>query len=59
MPNENEKTDAKEFDKIVQLLRSEPYMIPLQRHSKDPDVPKGESWKDPKYRLTTVQARER
>jgi P4 family phage/plasmid primase-like protien len=49
-------TKPEEFAKFISLLPMNPYLIPLKRESKDPDIPKGESWKDPKYKLTTDQA---
>lgn len=48
-----------EFDKWLKLLPWQPWLIPIQRHSKKPDVPEGESWKGAKYRLTVEQARQR
>ena len=49
-------TKPEEFAKFISLLPMNPYLIPLKRESKDPDIHEGESWKDPKYRLTTEQA---
>jgi hypothetical protein len=53
------QTDIAEFSKFLKHIPIEPYLIPLVRNGKDPDVPKGESWKDPKYKLTVEQAQER
>jgi hypothetical protein len=55
----NINTSVEEFDRWLSLLPSPPWLIPLQRYEKAPDVPAGESWKDLKYKLTVEQARER
>lgn len=55
----SELTSVEEFDKWLSLLPWEPWLIPVQRHGKAPDLPKGESWKDSKWRLTIEGARQR
>lgn len=52
-------TNPEEFDKFLHLLPVTPYLIPIAQNSKHPDVPEGESWKDPRYQLTPEQARKR
>lgn len=52
-------TNLDEFNKWLALLPWEPWLIPIQQHNKNPDVPKGESWKNAKYRLTMKQAKTR
>jgi len=52
-------TSLDEFNKWLSLLPWEPWLIPIQQHSKNPDVPKGESWKNAKYRLTIEEAKKR
>jgi len=52
-------TEPEEFSKFLKYIPFEPYLIPLVKNGKDPDVPKGGSWKDPKYKLTKEQAQER
>lgn len=52
-------TDVVEFDRWLEFLPWEPWLFPVRRHSKKPDVPEGESWKSAKYRLTVKQARQR
>jgi len=52
-------TNTQEFEKWISLLPFPPWLIPLQKSSKVPDIPAGESWKDEKWRLTIDQARER
>jgi hypothetical protein len=51
-------TSQEEFDTFIHLLPFTPYLIPLCKNSKDPNVVQGESWKDEKYKLTVDQARE-
>jgi len=57
------KTSPTEFQRFLALLpnnlRDSLYLIPIQRHSKTPDVEKDRSWKDPEYCLTIQQALER
>jgi len=50
---------TEEFDKFIRLLSFTPHLIPLCENSKEPNVPKTESWKDEKHRLTVEQARQR
>lgn len=52
-------TSIDEFDKFIHLLPCVPYLIPIAKNSKHPDIPEGESWKAPKYKLTVEQARKR
>ena len=56
-------TDPSQFRVWLDLLppdiRGRLVLIPLQHNSKVPDLPEGESWKDPKYHLTPEQALER
>jgi len=52
-------TSPEEFEKFLHLLPITPYLIPIAQNSKHPDVPEGESWKDPRYQLTPEQARKR
>jgi len=52
-------TSLDEFNKWLTLLPWEPWLIPIQKHNKKPDVPEGESWKNSKYRLTVKQAKTR
>jgi len=52
-------TSSIEFVKWLNLLPWEPWLIPIQKHSKKPDVPEGESWKNAEYRLTVEEAKER
>jgi len=52
-------TNPEEFIKFLSYVPFEPYLIPLVKNGKEPDVPFGESWKDPKYKLTGGQATER
>jgi len=52
-------TSLDEFNKFIQLLPVTPYLIPIAKHSKHPDVPEKESWKDPKYKLTIEDAQKR
>jgi len=48
-----------EFDKWLRLLPWKPWLIPCVKHGKEPDVPKGESWKATKWRLSLTDARKR
>jgi len=48
-----------EFDRWLKLLPWEPWLIPVRKHAKEPDIPEGESTKDAKWRLTSKQARQR
>ncbi len=52
-------TKPEEFARFTSLLPVNPYLIPLVREGKKPDVPEGESWKGPKYKLTTDEAYKR
>jgi len=55
------ETSVEEFsswlDLIPRELHERMFLLPIRRHSKDPDVPKGESWKN--YRLTIDESIER
>ncbi len=53
------KTSVEEFTKWRNFLPWDPWLIPIQHHGKLPDVPKGESWKNPRFRLTTKQVQTR
>ena len=55
------KTKPKELEKFVRLLPDdyETYFIGIDRHTKLPDVYKGESWKDSSYKLTIEQCLKR
>jgi predicted transcriptional regulator len=50
---------VEEFEKWLKFLPWDPWLIPCVEHGKVPDIPKDESWKDAKYRLTVEQAKER
>lgn len=51
------KTNVSQFTQFVDLTHPiDIYLIPLARHTKTPDVPKGKSWKAPKYRLSVADA---
>jgi hypothetical protein len=52
-------TSPEELEKLLARLPKTPILIPIKPNEKKPDVPKGESWKDPKYYLTPTQAVER
>jgi len=52
-------TDIGEFDKLLNLLPWPPWLIPVTKNGKEPDIPEGQSWKDAKWRLTVKQARQR
>jgi hypothetical protein len=53
-------TDPKQFKLFLSLLPEKLvpnlWLIPIAKNEKLPDVPAGESWKDPKFRLTPEQA---
>ncbi|MEM2619225.1 MAG: bifunctional DNA primase/polymerase, partial [Candidatus Hadarchaeales archaeon] len=53
-------TDPEQFRLFLSLLpgeiRPKVWYFPVQPGNKRPDVPSGESWKDPKFRLTEEQA---
>jgi hypothetical protein len=53
-------TDPRQFEIFLSLLPEKLipnlWLIPIARNDKLPDVPSGESWKNPKFRLTPEQA---
>jgi P4 family phage/plasmid primase-like protien len=52
----NQKTSPEEFENFVKLLKRTPIFIPIVANDKKPEIPAGESWKDPKHHLTVEQA---
>lgn len=55
--------NVEEFNRFISHIHadiiSNVWFIPLRKGTKEPDIPKGEGLKDPKYRLTSEQASER
>lgn len=49
-------TSPEEFTKFIQCLPHTPILIPILQNDKKPEIPAGESWKNPKHHLTTEQA---
>lgn len=49
-------TSPDEFENFLKLLPNTPILIPIQPNDKKPDIPAGESWKNPKHHLTPEQA---
>ena len=49
-------TSPDQFEHFLKLLPQIPLLIPIIANSKKPDIPIGESWKNPKYHLTPEQA---
>jgi len=52
-------TSPNEFEKFLKYLPHTPTLIPIRANGKEPDIPEGESWKDPKHHLTVEQAFQR
>jgi P4 family phage/plasmid primase-like protien len=52
-------TSPIEFENFIKLLPQTPIFIPIIPNGKKPDVPLGESWKNPQYHLTPEQALDR
>ncbi|MHA2345646.1 MAG: hypothetical protein ACXACP_02905 [Candidatus Hodarchaeales archaeon] len=50
------KPSPEEFSKFLTFLPQIPTLIPIIKHGKKPEIPKGESWKSKKYHLTPEQA---
>jgi len=50
------KTDYRQLEQFLQQLPRAPILIPIRPNSKIPEVPAGESWKNPDYHLTPEQA---
>ncbi len=52
-------TNYEELQTFLSLLPHTPILIPILANDKKPDIPEGESWKDPKFYLTPEQAIQR
>lgn len=52
-------TSQEELKNFLKLLGKEPTFIPIRANDKRPDITEGESWKDPKNFLNSIQAIER
>ena len=52
-------TNYEELQTFLSLLPHTPILIPIVANGKEPDIPEGEHWKDPKFYLTPEQAIQR
>lgn len=59
MQTQTINTSPTEFEKFLNILPHIPIFIPIVSNGKKPDVPLGESWKNPQYHLTPSQALDR